>query len=91
MEQCIFNCSLPWDNETILGYYAEVIVNIASGDIHAAVVFTLLFLFVSICLHYQAFYKMFKYWVDEWNDKKRCSSNEKFICDLIRFQILVKE
>lgn len=87
----ILHFSLPWNQTALLGYVAEAGIVTIFGDVYACEIFTLLLLFVSICLYHQAFYKMFKYWVDKWNRKERNNSNEMFLCDLIRFHIMVEE
>lgn len=61
------------------------------GDVYASESFTLLLFFVSICLHHRAFYRMFKHWIDKRNRQQRNDSDEMFLCDLIRFHIMVKE
>lgn len=54
---------------------------------------TILLLFISMCLHHRAFYKMMKNSIDKLNQKSndeiRC--DEKFLRDLIQFHISSKE
>lgn len=51
-----------------------------------------LLLFVAICLHNQAFSEMFDQSIDKWNGRKGKNQNdEKFLCDLMRFHLTVKE
>lgn len=89
------NFRLPWNQTTLYGYYGEVITCTAFGNVYGAIIFTLSLFFVSICLHHEAFCKMFKVWIDDWNGhegnrESRCS-DEQFICNLIRFHVTVKE
>lgn len=51
-----------------------------------------LLLFVAICLHNQAFSEIFEHSIDKWNRRKGKNQNdEKFLCDLMRFHLTVKE
>lgn len=95
MENISVNFSLPWNQTTLYGYYGELVTITTVGNVYAAITFTLSLFFVSICLHHQAFCKMFKLWVDAWNEDRgnyeNDSKDEQFLCDLIRFHIEVKE
>lgn len=82
--------SYPWNQTTFLGYSGEVVGITIFGNEYSAILFVLVFLFVSICLHHQAFAKMFKLWVYEWN-RHGDANAEKFLCNLIRFHISIKE
>lgn len=87
----IFLCvRLPWNQTTLHGYLGEAGSITIFGDVYASECFTLLMFFVSICLHHQAFYKMFKHWIDQRNRQERNNSDEVFLCDLIRFHIMIK-
>lgn len=51
-----------------------------------------LLLFVAICLHNHAFSEIFEHSIDKWNRRKGKNQNdEKFLCDLMRFHLTVKE
>lgn len=91
--QRYFLCySFPWNQETYLGYFAEVLANEMFGTVYAIVNLTLLFLFVSICQHHRAFYKMMKSSIDNWCRLKNGNRHdEEFICELIRFYVPAKE
>lgn len=96
-----FNCTMyynvllfrtfPWNQETLLGYILE--------SIHDCIIVVLFFfinapivlLFISICVHCQAFCKMFR---DTTRKIDRAHTNEnrtKLICQLVRFHTIVKE
>lgn len=47
-----------------------------------------LILFISMCLHHQAFYKMFQYSLEQFNVSERKRNDE--INDIIRFHVLTK-
>lgn len=81
-----FKLSLPWDQTTPVGYGSELILDLPIGFSCMVVNGVFLLLFVSICQHHQAFYKMFKYSIN--NSKRSDGANRcdaKFICDLIDF------
>lgn len=50
---------------------------------------TFAMLFISTCIHHQPFYKIIKDLVDKWNRSEDHRSDEQFLCDLVRFHILV--
>ena len=77
---------------TISGYFGEQMALILCGGLYMIGLGVILLLFVSICVHHQAFCKIFEYSIDEWNqcdDKNQ--NDEKFIFDLMQFHISVKE
>lgn len=78
--------SLPWNQTTYLGYFAELILLIPLAYGYMIINGTFLLLFISICMHHQVFYKMFKHSTD---GMKKC--NRKFLCDSMRFHILAKK
>ena len=88
--------SLPWNQTTWYGYFGELITITGVGNVYSGITFVLLIFFVAICLHHQAFYKMFKMWIDAQNEQQQEKnrdnrSDEQFLCDLIRLHISVKE
>lgn len=86
------NCfSLPWNQTTLMGYSGEICVIISAGFASFAISGALLILFVSVSLHHQAFYKIFKYKLDAVDRCEENQCDEMFLRDLIRFHISAKE
>lgn len=52
---------------------------------------SMILLFISICQHHDAFYKMIQYSVRKLNDSNDDKSNEEIVRDLIDLNIQVKE
>lgn len=51
----------------------------------------ILLVFISMCIHHQAFYGMLEFSIDEWNRRDKHPDDEEFLLDLVRFHISVKE
>lgn len=83
----IFCCSWPWNQATFMGYVGEIVAIITGCALYLLVGGIVLLLFISICLHHQAFHKLFEHLV--YHKSKKC--DKVFLCDLIRFHITVKE
>lgn len=86
-----FYCSsLPWDQETPIGYFFEICVDNLFGE---AYIFSASFilLFVSMCLHHQAFYQVFTHSLLECNRPNANYENKLLLHRLIRFHITAKE
>ena len=86
-----FLLSLPWDQSTISGYLSEMFFGFNIGEGYLFINGTILLLFMSMCMHHRAFYKMFKHLTDQWNRPHRSIDEKMFLCHLIRFHISVKE
>lgn len=81
--------SLPWNQRTATGYFAEICFSIVvTGH---AVFFCGLFLslFVAICLHHHAFYNIVKHSFHKFEDGN--GINKTNLQNLIRFQITIKK
>lgn len=86
--------SLPWNQTTLVGYAEELCFSIPVGFGYFFVNGVFSLLFISICQHHQAFYKMFKHSVVKSKPKRPNGTNQsdaKFFYDLIRFHTSVKE
>lgn len=86
----IFVPSLPWNQDTIIGYISEICVVIASGQCYLIINGAAIVLFVSICRHHEAFYKMIKHDIQEM-DSAKGDANHILLRRLITFHISVKE
>lgn len=86
-----FQCSLPWNQTTLVGYFGELGFQLPVGFGFFFYSGVFLLLFISICQHHVAFYKMFKHSMNQMkrpaDENSRCAA--KNLCDLIRFHILV--
>lgn len=83
--------SLPWNQETLVGYIGEIWFDVIVSESYFITNGAILLLFMSICLHHQAFYRMFEKSVQELDhfDSKR--NDEELLCNLIRFHVRSKE
>lgn len=88
--KCVFH-RLPWNQSTFLGYFVEIFGGILYSEGYYLQNGVLLLLFLSICIHHQAFYKMFQYLTVELNhdDGNRCV--QKHMGKLVRFHVSAKE
>lgn len=84
-------CSLPWDQETFLGYIGEMVVSMICMEGYLIDNGALLLLFISMCLHHQAFYRMFRNSLCKLNRPDKRRNDKEHLCNLIRFHISVKE
>lgn len=56
--------SLPWDQMTSAGYFAEVLSSISFGYVCFDLNGVQLLFFISLCIHHQAFSKMFEHSIE---------------------------
>lgn len=68
----------------------ELCFSIAGGGSCAIVYSTLLIFFISICLHHQAFYKMFSHLVFELNTMHENRNRKQLMREIVRFHITAK-
>lgn len=90
----LINFSLPWNQTTFSGYFGELGLVVSDTTGFMLVNGTLLLLFIQICMHHQAFSKVFNNAIAKTNQSidtngKRC--NHRFLCDLIQFHLSVKK
>lgn len=95
IEKKIMHFSSPWDKTTMLGYFGEIVQTWIAAEIYLIVNGVALVLFISICIHHRAFYKIFKHSIHEWNSCQKNQNHDEdrgsiFVRDLIHFHILVK-
>lgn len=87
----LFFLSLPWNQETLIGYIAESGLNL---NIMATCHFlngVTLMSFISFAWILQSFFKMFRHSVERFNKaEKNCNENET-LCKLINFQNMTRE
>lgn len=79
--------SLPWNQTTFVGYFCEICFGNAAILTYMIANGAVLLLFMSMCIHHRAFFKMFKQFIYE---TKR-HDNKRFLCKLIQLNISAKE
>lgn len=86
--------SLPWNQTTMYGYFGELGMVVSDTTGFMLVNGTFLLLFVAICMHHQAFLKVFKTVIAKSNQSINTNgkqSTARFLCKLIRFHLSVKK
>lgn len=83
--------SLPFDQQTLLGYFGEEALSIFTAEFYLIVNGSILLLFIGICLHHQAFFKIFHHGVSKLNHFHEDQNDEQLLCELVQFHILAKE
>lgn len=83
--------SFPWDQSTFAGYVAEIAFAINVSEAFLITNGTLLLLFMSICLHHQAFYEMFHHSVRKLDQMDKDRIGAELARNLICFHIKAKE
>lgn len=83
--------SLPWDQDTLVGYTIEQLFVIFTGSSYLFCNGSLLVLFISIVWFHEAFYAIFQNTLRELDQPNRSRSNEEFLRQLIQFHVLTKE
>lgn len=82
---------LPWDSTTPSGYFWEIFLSTVYIETYYTVNGPVLLLFVSICMHNQAFYQMFSHAVREMDDLHDVRKEKAHIFYLVRFHVTIKE
>lgn len=76
-----------WSQNSLLGYIGEICLNLLISVGYFIENGVHLILFTSICLYHQAFYEIINRLVKE--KIKECDG--KFLFDMVRFHIMIKE
>lgn len=69
----------------------EKLVDLVIGSLYYIWHGSILVLFISLCLHHQAFYNMFGNSLRKFDLEDRHQSDKRVLCDIIRFHVVVKE
>lgn len=83
--------SLPWNQETVIGYIGEIFYTIIAGQAFMISLALLSLLFISICWYHRAFFKMFQHFTLKLNQSNKNRNDKEFLVQLIRFHNCVKE
>lgn len=82
---------MPFNQSTLVGYVLQVAYTINFSEMYYIANATFLILFITICLHNQAFYKMFRHSLQKLDQTNQDRNVQKILCDLIHFHITTKE
>lgn len=74
---------------TQLGYFVEVLYQMAAADAYYIAHGSILLLFISICWHHQAFEQMIRHSMEKFDLLE--NHHKEPICKVIRFHVTVKE
>lgn len=81
---------LPWDQTTIFGYFGTILFSTICADVYLFMNGSILLLFVSICLHHQAFSQIVHDLAIQLDAQKSTNDARAMICNLIEFHLSVK-
>ena len=82
---------MPWNQETPLGYFFEICISLICMESYLIDNGAFLLLFISICLHHWAFYKMFQKSLKALDRHDNIRKTKEHIHHLVEFYILIKE
>lgn len=82
---------LPWNCTTPFGYFNEFLLNTIAGQSYIFTNGVLVLLFISMCWHHQAFFRMYHRSLIEFEHEEENRNDKRFLCDLIQFQNMAKE
>lgn len=81
---------LPWNCEVPVGYFGEMVFHIVTAQLYLFCNGVILLEFVAICLHHQAFYKMYSHSLDDFDANENEANKKQYLCELIQFHSLIK-
>ena len=82
--------SLPWDQNTPFGYVGEILYCIVVGEAYFISNGMFLLLLIALCVHHQAFSKMFECSVQKFDQTDANQDDHEYLADLIEFHISIK-
>lgn len=82
---------LPWDATTEKGYFWEIILSTVYIETYYTVNGPVLLVFVSICLHNEAFQKMFASFVLKMDDLQDARKEKEYLAYIIQFHMTTKK
>lgn len=83
--------SAPWDQNTPIGYLFEISFSTSAGECYFIINGAVLLIFISVCLHHQAFYQMFLHSINEFDRLQNKRNGKQHLCELIKFHCNTKE
>lgn len=81
---------MPWDCETFFGYAGEIIFHVTFGQGDILFNSMITGLFVSICLHHEAFYEMFEHSLRKLDVIGNRQEARIVLCKLIDFHNTIR-
>lgn len=85
-----FYCSLPWNQECFFGYIGEIFAVILMFDIFFIIAGQMSLLYISICIHFFTFNKMFASFVNDLDNSPKEEEKIEVIQKLIEFHVDIK-
>lgn len=82
--------SLPWNQQTPIGYIAETCLSMMICEAYLFVNGSIFQLFIAFCLHHRAFYQIFQYNLFKLERIQDDGKVKEQLCKLIRFHIEIK-
>ncbi|XP_055305901.1 odorant receptor 22c-like [Sitodiplosis mosellana] len=82
---------LPWDQETLMGFGFATCFDLFGADSYFISNGSLLLLFISMCLHHEAFLKRFQQEMSKFDHTLENTKHRDILCKLVRFHIITKE
>lgn len=86
---CLFH-SLPWNQDTILGYAGEMLVGLLYILVFWMIDFQIVILFIAICYHQFTFYEMFVNFVVHLKQSKKTYRKTNAILKIVKFHKDIK-
>lgn len=86
---CSFH-SLPWNQDTLLGYAGEMLVGLLYVLIFWMIGCQMLILFIAICYYQFTFYEMFVHFVDHLKQSKKIDRKANAILKIVKFHRDIK-
>lgn len=81
---------MPWDHTTPLGYTGEILFGALLSEAYLIGNGSILMLFVCMCLHHKAFFKMFEQMVHKLDLVDRGLEAKNRLCEIIQFYVSAK-
>lgn len=91
INRLIFSYRLPWDNSTLIGFVAEICSILNCYHSYNIVNGSTMLLFISICLHHQAFFKMVQHSISKIDRNVHRQNYDQLLCELIHFHTSAKK
>lgn len=87
----MFVRSLPWDQNTLGGYCAEICLGLLGSECYLIATGLLILLYISMCLNHRAFYHIFKHSICVLNSFEQNRNDMELLGEIIHFHNLVKQ
>ncbi|XP_055309901.1 odorant receptor 47a-like [Sitodiplosis mosellana] len=85
-----FKLILPWNQYTPLGYVGETIFSVLTCEAYLIVNGAIMFLFISLAVHHEAFYKIFRLSVRKMGQSQKECRDKENLRNLIIFHNMAK-